>query len=241
MKPSSPTERGSALFYIFLAIIAFTTLTFAVSQSSREGSNTIDRERSELLATQILDYTGMIRRAIQAMQVDGAALTDICFNTPRWGHNNYDHAACADVKNQVFSPNGGGAVWQDMSPDIFDVQFEALSPYGDWVFSGANAVHLVGSDCVTPGAAACNELLMVLPYIRQSICVALNRRLQVETTGTVPVDDANFNITTAFNGSFSDGQVLNAAVLHGKRSGCFQATTTPVNGSYAFFAVLAAR
>ena len=237
----NPSERGSVLFYIFIAIAALAALSFAVSRNSREGIGTVDRERSELLATQILDYTGMIRRSIDSMRVDGIAVADICFDTPRWGHADYNHAACADTENQIFASTGGGAVWQDVAEDIFDPGRAGQPAYGRWVFSGANAVTGVGSDCGTPGDAPCNELLMVLPYIKRGVCLALNKRLEITTADAVPADDADFDIVTEYTGAFVNGKVLNTPVLNGKRSGCFEAETTPADGSFAFFAVLAAR
>jgi len=239
--PQKTSERGSVLFYIFIAIVALAALTFAVSRNNREGIGTVDRERSELLATQILDYTGMIRRAVQSMSVDGIAVTDMCFDTPRWGHADYNHAGCADTEHQIFSSTGGGAVWQDTAQDIFDPSFSGQPAFGKWVFSGANAVTNVGSDCGTPGDAPCNELLMVLPYIKRGVCLALNKRLGVTATETVPVDDQDFDIVTEFTGAFVNGKALNTATLNGKRSGCFQADTTPADGSFSFFAVLVAR
>ena len=235
-----PAERGSVLIYIFIAIAAFAALSFAVSRNSREGLGTVDRERSELLATQILDYTGMIRRSVQSMTVDGIDAADICFDTVRWGHTDYDHPGCTDPEHQIFNVTGGGAIWQDMADDIFDIAHTGQPAFSQWVFSGANAVTQVGSDCSTPGDAACNELLMVLPYIKRSVCLALNKRLQVTTADTVPVDNADFDITTEYKG-FVNGKVLDTALLHGKRSGCFEAETTPADGSFAFFAVLIAR
>ena len=99
----------------------------------------------------------------------------------------------------------------------------------------------VGTDCSTAGEAACNELLMVLPYIRKNVCLALNKRLQNGAADIVPVDNADFDIAAKYAGAFADGEELNATGLNGKRSGCFQATTTPADAAYVFFAVLAPR
>ncbi len=232
-------EKGSVLIYIFIAIAVLAALTFAVSRGSREGSSTINRERSELLATQILDYTGMIRSTIQTMKIDGLDDGDLCFDSDRWGNNNYDHASCSDAKNQIFNSSGGGAVFQDPAEDILDSSLSGQSQYGQWHFTGANNVMEVGSDC-TPNAD-CNELLLILPYIKRDVCLALNRKLQIANPDTIPVDDADFDMTNEYTGSYVDGETINSADLHGKRSGCFQAATTPVDGAYFFFAVLIAR
>ena len=166
-------EKGSVLIYIFIAIAALSALIFAVSRSGREGSATVNRERSDLLATQILDYTGMIRRSVQAMKVDGLDDSHLCFDSDRWGNNNYDHAACAESENQVFHPDGGGSVFQDPSQDILDPTFSGQSQYGQWHITGANNVMELGSDC-DPNAD-CNELLLILPYIKKDICLALSK------------------------------------------------------------------
>jgi hypothetical protein len=237
-----PTERGSVLFYIFIAIAALAALSFAASRGGREGASNVDRERAELLATQILDYTGMIRRSIQAMGVDGIDVGNMCFDSTRWGHADYSGApGCVEDKNRIFHADGGGAIWQDMTKDIFDQTFVAQPGFGKWVFSGANAVFGVGTDCVAAGNPDCNELLMALPYVKPNICLALNKRLQ-NTTGTaIPVDDPEFDIITEYVGDFSIAKVLNTAALHGKRSGCFQANGTPPGDPLIFFAVLNAR
>lgn len=231
-----PGERGSVLIYIFIAIIVLAALTFAVSRSNREGVATVDRERSELQATQILDYTGMIRRSVQAMKVAGIADTELCFHHALWGYAAYNHAACATEAHQVFLPSGGGSAFQRPGEALMDVNFQGEARWGDWLFLGSNGVAGVGTDC--PGED-CNELLLVLPYIRREICLALNEKLGVGAT--IPVDDADFDVTTLFNGDFVDGKILNTPALEGKRSGCFQANTTPANNSYVYFAVLSAR
>lgn len=233
-------ESGSVLVYIFIAIVALAALTFAVSQNNREGLSTVNRERSELLATQILDYAGMVRRVIQVMQVDAVADSDICFHSPRWGHADYNHAGCTEPRYSVFAPTGGGGVWQEPSADIFDASKVGQTGYGTWLFSGANQIFEVGTDCAL-GDASCNELIMVLPYINRDICLALNKRLQIDNAAVIPLDDPNFNISNRYNGQYIAGQIVNAATLHGKRSGCFQTQTTPANGSYVFYAVLIAR
>ena len=115
-----PGERGSVLIYIFIAIIVLAALTFAVSRSNREGLATVDRERSELQATQILDYTGMIRRSVQAMKVAGIADTELCFHHALWGYAAYNHAACATEAHQVFLPSGGGSAFQRPGEALMD-------------------------------------------------------------------------------------------------------------------------
>lgn len=240
--PPSPyrqNERGSALIYIFIGIIIFAALTFAISNSGRESISHADREQADLFATQILDYTGMIRRAVQMMKVDAIKDSDICFHHVGWGNNDYNHAACAETKNQIFSTDGGGASFQNPATDLLDVTRGGQPQYGAWYFTGANNVTGVGTDC-SPNAD-CNELLAVLPYIKQSVCIALNKKLQNTTDDTIPVDDANFTMTEEYAGSYVNGAAINTALLEGRRSGCFQATTTPTTGSYVFFAVLIAR
>lgn len=236
---SRRNERGSALLYIFIGIIIFAALTFAISNSSRQSMSKADKEQSELFATQLIDYVGMIRRAVQMMKIDAVKDSELCFHNAGWGHNNYNHAACAEAKNQIFNTAGGGASFQKPAPDLLDSMLEAEPLYGQWYFTGANSVTGVGTDCVPN--ADCNELLVVLPYIKQSVCIALNKKLQNTTNDTIPVNGTNFNITEEFAGAYVNGATVTSALLNGKRSGCFQADTSPVTGSFVFFAVLIAR
>ncbi|MGZ9109004.1 MAG: hypothetical protein ACXW4B_09315 [Micavibrio sp.] len=233
--PSRPRsgERGSVLIYIFIAIIVLAALTFAVSSSNREGVTTVDRERSELQATQILDYTGMIRRSVQAMKVDGITDNELCFHHALWGYATYNHTpACNETENQVFTPNGGGSSFQNPGEALMDVAFNDGRPrWGQWHFLGSNPVTGVGT--------ASPDLLLVLPYIRREICLALNKKLDIGDV--IPSDDANFDVNTLYDGTFSTVATLNAPALNGKRSGCFQANTTPAGNPYIYFAVLSAR
>lgn len=239
----SNRQRGSVLIYIFIAVALLAALTFAATRSSRESLSTVDRERAELQATQILDYVGMIRRAVQVVSVNGARPQDICFHSARWGHNNYDPIPgapheCPEPRFTIFAPTGGGASFQDPPRDLFDVAFEGEIGYGRWLFTGANTVAGVGSDGTDPENA---ELLLVLPYLRRDVCVALNRKLQIPNPDTPPQDNPHFNITTPFAGTFTALQSLNTANLEGRRSGCFAANTTPADGSFVFYTVLIAR
>jgi hypothetical protein len=225
-------ERGSVLIYIFIAIIVLAALTFAVSRSNREGVATVDRERSELQATQILDYTGMIRRSVQAMKVDGINDNELCFHHALWGYATYNHVpACGVTENQVFSPTGGGSSFQSPGEALMDIAFSGQARWGQWHFLGSNPVTGVGT--------ASPDLLLVLPYIRREICLALNKKLGIGDV--IPIDDANFDVNTLYDGTFSTVATLNTPALAGKRSGCFQATTTPADDAFIYFAVLSAR
>lgn len=236
-------EKGSVLIYIFIAIILLAALTFAISRGNREGSATIDRERADLHATQVLDYVSMMRRAVQSMTINGARPQDLCFYAAGWGNADYDPIAgapleCPDARMAVFGGTGGGATFQDPSEDILDKTHAAETRYGQWYFTGGNSVTGVGTD----GAGIENkELLVVLPYLRREVCSAINRRLQIAGAEIPPADDANFSMTTPFTGSFVAGHALNTPLLEGRRTGCFTATTTPASGSYVFYAVLIAR
>lgn len=230
-------ERGSVLIYIFIAIAVMASLTFAVSRSGREGLTTVDRERSDLHATQILDYTGMIRRALQTMKVDGIADAVLCFDAEGWGNNAYQHGGCSDQKNRVFSIKGGGASFQRPAQALMDTRFQGDPGWGQWHFTGANRIKGVGGDCTDNGE--CSELLVTLPYIRAEACLALNKRLQVANPETMPEGD--LDLITPFTGTFAAGDMLDSPALNGKRSGCFKAATTPSGGPHVFFAVLLAR
>lgn len=233
------SEKGSVLIYIFIAIVVFAALSFAVSRGNREGVATIDRERADLQATQILDYTGMIRRTLQNMKISGIKDEQICFDHTGWGFATYNHAGCSSDANKVFLPTGGGASFQNPGENLLDESLRAQPGWNKWHFTGANRIMGVGGDCTTD--AECNELLLVLPYVRRDVCAALNRRLQVNDGLTIPVDDTDFDITVPYAGAFVDGDALNTAALNGKRSGCFQTSGTPSNGSYLFYAVLSAQ
>ncbi|HEY8190164.1 MAG TPA: hypothetical protein VIF12_05725, partial [Micavibrio sp.] len=101
-----------------------------------------------------------------------------------------------------------------------------------WSFTAKFKVADIGEDKA--------EMLMIFPAIKENICIAINKALDIENPNGAPPED-EFKWDALFDGTFNDGSASpdNAGdeaggLLAGKRSGCAK-TDTDV---YVFYHVL---
>lgn len=232
MHSPSP-QRGSVIFYILIAIVAFASLSFAVSRGSRESATTIDREKSDLGATEIFDFVNALRGAIQNMTIQGVQQPQLCFDNPSYSGGTFLQASCATAKNKVFAPTGGNAPSpRQLTLTLLDQSRSGMANFGLWYFPNSIGVSGVGQDCTNP---ECNELVTTVAPLNKSVCVAVNKKMGVATPETIPVNTTPIALTP-YVGSFAYNSVVDAAALNGKRTGCVQNTT----GENIFYAVLIA-
>jgi hypothetical protein len=232
--PHRSTESGNVLIYILIAIVAFAALSFALSNSGRESVSTIDREKSDLGATEIFDYANAVRASVQNMLVQGVRQNQICFDSPAYGATTFQYAACSTATNKVFDTAGGNApAPRQVSPGLLEDSRSAMANYGIWYFPDTVRVSGAGQDCVT---AECNELVATLAPLKKAVCLSINKKLGITNPDIVPINTTAINLTP-FLGSFTYDSIIDTANLVGKRTGCFQ---NAIGGPYIFFAVLKA-
>jgi len=213
------SEKGAVAFYILLAIVLLAALTYAVSQGSRTGANSITEDQARLAASEILDYGNTVARAVQKLKLRGCSDTEISFqNNVVSGYTNGTNTAC-----QVFHTDGGG---------INYIQPSELArwPGSDWAFSGQVPVSQIGSS--EP------ELIMVLRMndTAMNACTTINDKLGVSNVaGEPPTDDFSFG--TKFTGTYSAGAGIGTAELIGQTTACTQNSL----GGFHFYQVLLAR
>jgi len=232
----SSRERGSVIFYILIAIVAFAALSMAVTRSSRESATTIDREKSDLAATEIFDYSNALRSSVQNMMIQGTKQNQLCFDNTSWGNTSFNYAACTNPKNKVFESTGGGApVQHSITRNYLDNTYSSLPLAGIWYITSSMRIRGVGQDC-DPNAA-CNDLTVVLTALKKEVCLSLNRKLGIEHPDTIPAN-ASAMTPAPYIGvyNFDNDSVVTATDLVGKRTGCFRDAAGP----YTFYAVLAA-
>lgn len=232
-------ERGNVLFLILIAVALFGALSYTVAEMMRGGNVNIGDEQSRIYAGEVLDYGRNIRQAVQSMRIsNGCRDADISFeNTVEAGYANGTNTEC-----QVFSPDGGGLNYLVPVQELLDSAFSAQPGYGDYFFSGNVRVQNIGSGT---GGNEDLELVLFLPYLKQSICQQINSSLNTSTSsGDIPSENADawHSGFSKFIGSYGDALTRQ---LDGESpvglSGCREGAGTPPSDSYYFYQVLISR
>lgn len=242
------SQRGSALFIILIAVVLFAALSYAVSQmlSSGAGTGTVTDEKARLQASEILDYTRSLRQAVQNIKIAGeCASNKISFeNSTVTG---YAHTPATDDVCKIFGADGGAMTYIAPAEDWLDMSLAAPTFRGEWYFPPNVCVPGIGS---APAGNACasnattdEPLIVLLPYIRKELCLALNDSLGITNPGgNPPPETGGWGATNLkFKGSFAS--LVSLEGQPGQMNGCFAgvgANTPPAN-TYHFFQVLLAR
>lgn len=158
------SESGNVLFLILIAVALFAALSYVVTQSTRSGGGSTEKEKNILSSAQMTQYPTALRTAIIRMILGGLAIENIMFNAP---------GAFSDISTNalVFHPQGGGANYQEAPAD--------LSPSGTtpiaWYYNAKFRVPGIGID--TDGIG--NDLIAFLPGISAGICAQVNDQLGI--------------------------------------------------------------
>lgn len=230
------SERGSAMFYILVAIVLLVALSYAVIQSGRGNVSQISEEKSKLVAGEILEYAGAVSSAVAQLRLRGVKDADLCFDHASWGGANYPNPSCGDDAVKIFHVSGGGVTWRNAPAEAMD---DAASPDKLWHIYGGNEVEEVGTTC---GADDCADLVLFVDELSSAVCQKLNESLGVTAAGAAPPTDTAIS-ETRFIGAYSYSQTIGdeagGALLKGKTAGCFQKTSGVAE--YMFYKVLVAR
>lgn len=235
------TENGSAFVWIFLMIGLVAALYFIVGQGFRAGETSLSKEKTELYATEILDYAQSIKQVVQTLQINGCDETEISFDNPVVTIYNFPSTP-ADESCKVFKPNGGGLTYLEPNNDYIDpsIPYFIQLYHTEWSFFGRHCIAGIGN-CDSIIA----QLQMNLAPIKDEICIKINE-IMGDTSGAVPF--ANWSVAkgsnSEFNGSYSDGNGatrLSNTVINGKMAGCYQDDVGSADGYNVFYQVLLVR
>ncbi len=223
-------ECGSALVIILIAVALFGALSFAVSSMVRDESiSGIADESLRIYGAEITDYARTVRLGVQNIRISNTCEdTEINFdNNPLTGYTN-GGAPSGNVCD-VLHINGGGVTYSAPIEEWLDPQETASTLYGEWYFTGNEEISGIGN-------TGTYDLIMVLPWVHQSVCTHINTQLGISGDTT---DGFAFPTNQKFTGSYSSGNTIGAAAaaLIGKSTGC----VTDSNGGHFFYQVLVAR
>lgn len=189
-------ESGNAMFYILMCVGLLAALSYAIAQGSRTSTTALTQDRSQLLASQLIEYGDVLSKAVSQMRLRGTGISDLRFAHPDLDatYGTYGN----DPDHEVFHPNGGGVNYQSLPPNI--------TATSDWVFTAENPVQDIGITCSN---SSCSELLAIAVGISEQVCVAANELLGVANVSGAPPADSEVLTGTLFAGSFAfDNEII---------------------------------
>lgn len=239
-------ERGSAAFYILLAIALLAALTYATSKGARFGSKALTDDQARLVAQEIIDFGNTMAAAVQKLRLRGCTPEQINFSgnggvsktSPGVAYDYTNINSPGDGSCNVFSENGGQVTARLLTSGFMDPALMTGSMFHPAGFYVSSARVLgVGSDDPANG----NDLLFWQGRLKKEVCIAINNILGIKMTGPDPTVDA-YNSNAPFNGTYLAtanpiGDV--ATYLNGKTAFCNASVGDGKN--YIFHQVLIAR
>lgn len=178
------SEKGNVLFLILIAVALFAALSYVVTQSTRSGGGSTEREKNILSSAQMTQYPTGLRTAILRMILNGTAIENVKFNMP-------GQFGSISTTSLVFHPQGGGATYQDAPAELS----AAATPL-TWTYNANFEVPGIGMD--GPGG---NDVIAFLPGVSAAVCRMVNEELGIQLTGvtqTTPgIPDAPAGVTQA--------------------------------------------
>ena len=233
-------EKGNVLFLILIAVALFAALSYAVTQSTRSGGGSTEREQSILSGASMTQHPTALRTSIIRMILGGVDVSNLQFNPPA----NFGNLTTNE--QGVFHPTGGGAVFQNAPADLM-----ATAGQGTWFYNANFDIPDIGSN-----GDGGNDIIAFLPNITQAICRQINTEFAIDltdctaTSGGIPnlegtLTPANISINQDNTVTFPvgdqedlQGEGTSCAAFTGQPSGCFNDTA---NSQFVFYSVLLER
>ncbi|MEM8833397.1 MAG: hypothetical protein AAGB32_02535 [Pseudomonadota bacterium] len=228
------SESGNILIYVLGAIVLLGILISVVRGTGSSGNN-IQEEELMIRIAEIQEYGHELEKAIAFILRKNYSEADI-----RFAHPEAD-AGYGDITDnpdrQVFSIDGGAATYREIPRGI------QTATGGDWVFTGANRVHDVGTTDSGTGNDHNAELIAILPNVTEVFCLRMNDTNDVVNPSDSPPQDNGSASFDFYTGLFSQTEDINdtSGDLDGVLEGCFEGGGTPAAGTFHYFRVLLPR
>lgn len=239
------SQRGNVLFIILLAIALFAALSYAALQGSRSGTAGMTDEQARMAAQEIISYGNTMQTRAQQLRLQGCLDTQLDFANPVWarvdglllthepGHNpNAPASGCSIFENtlaKVF--NDAHVYWPDIN-----------SCGGCTALGTSRIIRLILPGV---GTAAGEDLVYRLAYVREEVCIAINKSLGITNPSDKPPHVTNTSTTMAYDGDYTGAQVAvdSSGAVTGKTAFCASGVATPTasSGDYSYLQVLIAR
>lgn len=231
-------ESGNVLFLILIAVALFAALSYVVTQSTRSGGGSTEREKNILSSAQMTQYPTALRTSVIRMILGGTSVENIVFNDPA-------DFGTLSTNTLVFHPNGGGATFQQAPADLSASGNSSL----EWSYNANFEVDGIGMN-----GSGGNDLIAFLPGVGSGVCRQVNEELGLDTTDcsalTSGVPDValtaadvteNMDDDYTFPGTATDtidGSTGCTTIFSRQASGCFHNTN---GNTFTFYSVLLER
>jgi len=254
-KISRSGEQGNVLFLILIAVALFAALSYAVTSSTRSGSQDAGKEQALIGSAQISQYPAGVRTSLVRMIIGGTATEDLYFNTPSdFGSGNPIDDTDGDTTDEeraVFHPAGGGAPYQTAPPEVM-----SGSNQGIWVFTGKYEIERIGS--TVGGSGNGNDVIAFLPGVSRAVCKKINEEIGISVTVDTDGDGVPPGLTAAIVPVAADNmlegntQLIAAEVavigddpstidLIGQPFGCYDSDDSDAAATFVYYHVLIER
>jgi hypothetical protein len=237
-------QSGNALWFILIAIGLLGLLTVSLTRSGSSTNDTGSFEQNQIVASEILSYAKSIENAVQSLLARGCSENELSF----WHDSNGD--GTEDASDDYY--NDGSPT--DRSCHIFDVAGAGMTnepPKQKWLRSSDSAKTAYGRNTFAtnnlPDLSANLNIMIMTPYIKENICTAVNRSININGT---PEDDTGISISNnPYDGTFPAilssniiGDSGTSTILTDKKTGCvYESSGCGGSDCYSFYHVLHTR
>ena len=232
---SRSTESGNALFMILIGVVLFAALSFTFTRNNQQNADSLTQRQSELAASDIVTYAQRVSRTVDSMLSKSYSETQISFEGME-STIPYTNIHCTEANCKVFGGSTYG-IQQSIPLDTWmDTAQTGNYAFKKWYITSQYCIPSLPDSTICSGDKG-NDLVMVLPYLKKSLCEMINTKLHLPVPVPTPSSMGTIDAAHQFSGNFNvSAFVLSDSALEKQSSGCVQTGTT-----YYFYQVLMQR
>jgi hypothetical protein len=243
MTASRGSENGNIFFYIFLGIVLFAALGYAVSRSSISAKS-VSEEKARLYASELVDFAQKMQTATTRLRLRGCAENQLDFSNDVYKNGYNGNVIVTNTQSPVddscdlFAARGGVVPYVAPADATGAKDANSSLPLAGHGRLFVSQIANIGTDGAS-GTASANELFFRISWLNEAVCRQINRLLGVENpSGRPPADMSTSSYGLYTNGSFAGSGIMNGAQVAGRKAYCVGSTA---NSWYFFDFVLLAR
>ncbi len=225
--PHGPSQRGSALIYVFIGVILFGILGITYTRSMQQKSGDIDDKTAKVGASEIISYAKTIDRAVNKMLLNEVSEADLGFTnsvttlSASGGTIYTGNANCSVATCEIFDPAGGKvrAAPVGSSYIIDNYLLNGSAPMAGAIFPAKVIVESLGS--TEP------DLVISFYGLKMAVCRSINNSFNIDNPNNVPPVEDNIPAIDYYDGDLSTSTTTlgdTVADLEGKMDFCYKAS-----------------